>query len=88
MKRTKLDIIGDILAVIMSNNGEIKPTHLMYKSNLAHNQMKSYLEELIQKDLIKKIVKNKKECIAITEKGYHFAQKLKEIKQFERAFGF
>ena len=86
-KRTRIDIINDILATILNNDGKIKPTHLMYKSNLAHSQMVLYLDELIQKNFIKKIEKNKNDYIIITDKGLELIQKLREIKEFENAFG-
>ena len=86
-KRTRLDIIGDMLTSILDKGGKIKPTHLMYKSNLAHNQMKQYLDELLQKELIRKVKKENSELIEITDKGCELIKKLKEIKEFENAFG-
>ncbi len=86
-KRSRIEIISDMLTSIQDKAGEIKPTHLMYKSNLSHIQMQSYLEELVQKELIKKVRKGHYEYIAITDKGSIFIQKLKEMKEFERAFG-
>lgn len=86
-KRTRIDIVLDMLMSIIDKGGQIKPTHLMYKSNLSHTQMKSYLEELIEKDFIKKVKKSNYDYFVITDKGYEFFRKLKEIKEFERAFG-
>lgn len=86
-KRTKIDIIGDMLKSILDKGGQIKPTHLMYKSNLSHSQLKSYLEELVEKDFVKKISKDTYEYITITDKGCSFIEKLREVKEFERAFG-
>lgn len=86
-KRTKIDIIGDMLVSISNKGGKIKPTHLMYKSNLSHSQMKSYLGELIEKNFVKKIRNSNHDYIAITDKGHEFVMKLREIKEFERAFG-
>jgi predicted transcriptional regulator len=86
-KRERLDIIEDILLSIQSKNGEIKPTHLMYKSNLSHTQMKSYLEELVEKSLVKKINKKTYEYIIITDRGLEFLSKLKEMKAFDESFG-
>jgi len=86
-KRTRIDIIGDMLASILEKGGKIKPTHLMYKSNLAHGQMVSYLDELVEKNFIKKMKKGSNEYIIITDKGCELVQKLREIKEFEKAFG-
>ena len=86
-KRSRLDIIADMLASIQNNGGEIKPTHLMYKSNLSHTQMTSYLEELLQKEAIKKVKKKEYDYIIMTEKGFDFLNKLKEMREFEKTFG-
>jgi len=86
-KRSRIDIIGDMLISIQQKGGEIKPTHLMYRSNLSHIQMKSYLEELIEKNFVSKIKKKNYEYIILTDKGFSFLQKLNEMKEFERTFG-
>ena len=86
-KRTRLDIIGDMLASILDKGGKIRPTHLMYKSNLAHSQMKLYLEELMQKELIRKVKKDDSQYIEITDKGCELIKELREIREFEKAFG-
>ena len=85
-KRSRSDIIGDMLTSIREK-GEIKPTHLMYKSNLSHTQMQSYLEELVEKNFVKKINKSDYEYFTLTPKGYEFLQKLSEMKEFEKTFG-
>jgi predicted transcriptional regulator len=86
-KRERIKIIEDILWSIQQKNGEIKPTHLMYKSNLSHTQMKSYLEELIENSLVEKINKKTYEYIIITDKGLEFLNKLKEMNSFDKSFG-
>ncbi|MBI2660421.1 hypothetical protein HYX07_04625 [Candidatus Woesearchaeota archaeon] len=86
-KRTRVDIIGDMLSSIVSKGGQIKPTHLMYKSNMSHGQMKTYIDDLVQKELIKKVKKNDFDYVIITNKGHEFLQKLREMKEFEKAFG-
>ena len=59
----------------------------MYKSNLSHVQMSSYLEELLQKEVIKKIKKKNNDYIIMTDKGFEFFDKLKQMREFERTFG-
>jgi predicted transcriptional regulator len=86
-KRNRIDIIEAILTSIRDKGGEIKPTHLMYKSNLSHTQMKSYLEELVEKEFVQKAKRKDYEYIIITDKGHSFIQKLKEMKEFEETFG-
>lgn len=86
-KRSRSDIIGDMLASIQQKGGEIKPTHLMYRSNLSHTQMTSYLEDLIDKNFVQKIRKKDYEYIIITDKGCQFLQKINEMKEFEKTFG-
>ena len=88
-----MEIISDMLVVIMQKGGSIKPTHLMYKANLSHKQMKGYLEELEKKELVIKNDKNeekgrsKEASIRITENGRTFMFKYSEMKEFEKTFG-
>ncbi|MFA6088377.1 MAG: winged helix-turn-helix domain-containing protein [Candidatus Woesearchaeota archaeon] len=86
-KRTRLDIIADMLTSIRDKGNSIKPTHLMYKSNLSHSQMKGYLEELIDKSFIEKVKRKDNDYIIITDKGFEFLSKFKEMREFESAFG-
>ena len=86
-KRDRLDVTLDMLTSIQKKGGEIKPTHLMYMANLSHNQMKVYLEDLIQKNLVTKIKRKEYEYLIITDKGCELVQKIKEMKEFEETFG-
>jgi len=86
-KRTRLDIIADMLTSIMEKGNRIKPTHLMYKSNLSHTQMKGYLEELLDKEFVQKVRQNDYEYILITDKGFEFLHKFKEMNAFKDTFG-
>ncbi len=86
-RRSKLEIVGDILNAIQAKGGTIKPTHLLYNSNLSHERMKLYVEELEGKGLIEeKEVKDKK-MFSITDKGFEFLASFRKVKEMEDAFG-
>ncbi len=86
-KRERRDIILDMLISIQNKQGKIKPTHLMYKANLAYPQMQSYLENLISKELVKKVKEKNYEYIIITDTGSKFVEKIRQMKEFEKTFG-
>ena len=82
-----MGIISDMLAIVQEKNGSIKPTHLMYKANLSHNQMKSYLDELMGKKLIDKEMSKKGNRIIITKQGRDFLLQYNRMRDFEKTFG-
>ncbi|MEM4397320.1 MAG: winged helix-turn-helix domain-containing protein [Candidatus Woesearchaeota archaeon] len=86
VKRTRIDIITDILYSIQSK-GKLKATHIMYKSNLSYNQLKNYLNELHKKEFIIKKLDKEKEFFELTNKGSKFLEKINEMKEFEKTFG-
>ena len=86
-KRERLEVIRDILKTIQSNRN-IKPTRLLYSSNLSPQMFKDYLNELISKGFIKlDIDKDEKKTFSLTKKGYEFLQEYKLIENFVENFG-
>ncbi|MEK6919014.1 MAG: winged helix-turn-helix domain-containing protein [Nanoarchaeota archaeon] len=88
-KRSKLEIIRDILQLIKLKSGRIKPTHILYKSNLSYSMMSDYLEELISKGFIKQInlPDGKTRTYEITRKGDEYLSKYKLVMEFTDSFG-
>jgi predicted transcriptional regulator len=87
MKRTKIDIIYDMLRAIEEKGGKIIPTHLLYKSNLSHQRMKLYLDELKQRQMIAEAHQKDKLFYELTDEGRKFIQNFKRMKEFTEAFG-
>lgn len=92
-RRSRLELIYDILLSIQNKGGRIKPTHLMYKSNLSHKLLNNYLDELIGKELViiqeeesRKKQKSTK-TVLITEKGISFLAEFRRMREFTDAFG-
>ncbi len=86
-KRNRLEIIKDILEVIKNKSGKIKPTHILYKSNLSHQMMEEYLSELITKKFISSSFLSKGRTYSITDKGLEYLNKYRLISEFTQAFG-
>jgi predicted transcriptional regulator len=86
-KRNKLEVIRDILKVIRDKHGKIKPTHIMYKSNLSHHMMEEYLKELKEKGFILESNDEKHRTYSITKKGLEYLEKFKFIINFTDSFG-
>ena len=86
-KRERLEVIRDILNAIRSNR-KIKPTRLLYASNLSPQMFKDYVNELLTKGFIKLDVDEKeKKTFSITIKGMEFLQEYKVIENFVENFG-
>ena len=86
-KRNRLEIIKDILEVIRNKNGKIKPTHILYKSNLSYLMMEEYLAELIEKGFILEEKTKDSKTYRITEKGLSYLEKYNMISDFTNSFG-
>lgn len=87
-RRNQLGIVHDMLKAIQDKGGKIKPTHLLYKSNLSHNSMKEYTKDLKQKGfIITEINKDNRSMFVITDKGLNFLAEYHKMKEFTDAFG-
>ena len=83
VKRDRLGIINDILAIIREKKGNIKPTQIMYKANLSHDMLNIYMKDLCTKGfVIENKLKSGKRTYSLTDKGYNFLRDYKIIKGF------
>jgi len=87
-KRDRLGIINDILSIIQSKGDKVKPTQIMYKANLSHEMLNTYMAELLAKGFImEKIDKKGRKTYSLTDKGFNFLRDYKLIKGFVDSYG-
>ena len=86
-RRSKHEIIFDILNLISSKSGRVKPTHILYGGDLSHDRLKKYLDELITGGFIQKQEEKRKIYFILTDKGYKFIEEFKKIEEMTQAFG-
>ncbi len=86
-KRERLEIIRDILKSVRENRN-IKPTRLLYSSNLSPQMFKDYINELIKKNFLKLDIDEKeRKTFSLTKKGNDFLEGYQVIKNFVEGFG-
>jgi predicted transcriptional regulator len=86
-KRERLEVIKDIIRSIRDNKN-IKPTRLLYASNLSPQMFKEYINELISKGFINLDIDDKeKKTFSLTKKGNDFLEEYRIIEDFVENFG-
>jgi predicted transcriptional regulator len=64
------------------------PTKILYAANLSHDRLTQYLEELIEKELIRESEPMSDNRIyLLTEKGREFLKEFVRMERFSEAFG-
>jgi predicted transcriptional regulator len=86
-KRERLEVIHDILCSVRDSGNHIKPTRLLYSSNLSPQMFKEYVEELLQKGLLVEEGEEGRKSFALSQKGYEFLEKYNVILDFIENFG-
>ncbi len=86
-KRDRLQIIYDILNVIKEKNGKIKPTNVLYRSNLSNQMFSEYMNELMQKGFIIENKTKKGKTYSLSQKGFDYLNKYQMIVDFTNSFG-
>lgn len=83
-----MGIVFDLLSSIQKKGGTIKPTHLLYKSNLSYQRMLTYVDELKNKGLIEEEKLPKGKQYLLTDEGYEFLANYSKMVKFVNSFGF
>ncbi len=86
-KRDRLQIIHDILNSIKEKNGKIRPTNVLYRSNLSNQMFAEYMDELIGKGFIIENDSKSGKTYALTQKGFDYLNKYRIIAEFTNSFG-
>tara|TARA_Y100000310_G_scaffold319520_1_gene374907 strand:+ start:604 stop:879 length:276 start_codon:yes stop_codon:yes gene_type:complete len=86
-RRGKIEIIADILRSIQDKGGKIKPTHLLYKSNLSHVKLMEYVDILLGKGMIEEQIVKGRKMFSMKDPGHKFLLEFERIKEFSDSFG-
>jgi len=87
--RSKMRILADMMRAIQ-NEGEdgAGPTKILYAANLSHDRLTQYLDELVEKELIKETGNGESNRVYhLTEKGREFLSEFVKMEKFSEAFG-
>ena len=82
-------ILADMMRAIQSEGEEgAGPTKILYTANLSHDRLTQYLDELIEKDLIRETnPESDNRIYLLTEKGREFLKEFVRMERFSEAFG-
>ena len=81
MRRSKLEMYVDILRVL-THNGPLKLTHIMYKANVNCSILDECLSFLINQALVeKRTISRNRVVFVVTQKGISVVKYFRELKQ-------
>ena len=85
-QRSVLRINLDILNAVR-DEGDAKPTHILYRANLSHERLVKYLDDLTAKGLIEMKQEGDNRTYSITPKGVGFLIEMRKAESFVQGFG-
>ena len=85
-QRSVLRINLDILNAVR-DEGEAKPTHILYRANLSHERMVKYLDDLTAKGLLEVKQDGESKTYSLTPKGVGFLIEMRRAEAFVQGFG-
>jgi predicted transcriptional regulator len=84
--RSKGRIFADILKAVQEEDKTIT-THILYKSNLSHDRLVKYLQNLEDGGLLKRSEEKERTYYQITDKGRRFLAEFQRMEAFVSGFG-
>jgi len=84
--RSALKIYLDIL-VTVRDEGNTRPTKILYRANLSHDRLVKYLGELSAKQLLEERQDEDGKYYTLTQKGLDFINQIKKAEAFVMGFG-
>lgn len=84
--RSRIKIYYDILSTV-KEEGNAKPTRVLYKANLSYDRLVKYLEELVSKGLLQEVQASESRYYIITKQGIWFLEEIKKAEAFLSGFG-
>jgi predicted transcriptional regulator len=87
--RSKMRILADMMRAIQGEGEDgAGPTKILYAANLSHDRLTQYLDELIEKCLIREEnQESENRTYFLTEKGREFLREFIRVERFSEAFG-
>ena len=79
IRRSKLEVFVDILRVV-SQEGEIRRTRVMYRANLAWKVLKESLDVMEKRGMIKSEEKASGVFVSLTQEGYNVLRRYSEVE--------
>ena len=86
-RRSKIQILVDIIKIIQKKGGVAKPTHILYGANLSHIRLMKYLNWLQMRSFIEQVDFGGRSGYRVTPKGLDFVKEFKKVQSFSEAFG-
>ncbi len=84
--RSRLRIYADILRVI-EEEGDALPTHILYKANLSHERLTSYMADLEERGLVIQVRQSDTKAYRLTQEGRRLLRQLRKAEAFLSGFG-
>ena len=84
--RSALKIYLDML-VTVRDEGNTRPTRILYRANLSHDRLVRYMGELTQKGLLEERQDKDGKYYVLTQKGLEFINQVKKAEAFVTGFG-